>query len=135
MPFFAKLAIFWVGLYLAIYVLARFPNSRISRLAFSWHGPAPIPGERKSHLMFRLASYALGWLAQITFLFALGYVATLWRPSLAEETWFLALWAFTLPLLGGVALLGAILAGFAGLKAKAFGPDPTATIVQGWTKA
>jgi hypothetical protein len=135
MPFYAKLAIFWVGLYLAIYLLGRFPNSLISRLAFSWHGPVPVPGERKSHFLFRQAGYAVNWLAQIAFLFALGYVATWWRPSLGEETWFLALWAFALPIFGGMALLGAILAVCAALKAMLFGPNPTVVFAQGGNQA
>jgi hypothetical protein len=135
MSFYAKLAIFWVGLYLAIYLLARFPNSRISRLAFSWHGPVPSPGERKSHLMFRWAGYALSWLAQITFVFALGYVATWWRPSLADEMWFLALWAFALPIFGGMAFLGALMALLTGLKAQFLGPNPTLEFIQGGNQA
>ncbi len=80
--------------------------------------------------MFRWARYALSWLAQIALLFALGYVATWWRPSLAEETWFRALWAFALPIFAGMALLGAIMAVVGALKARCFGPNPTVVVVQ-----
>jgi hypothetical protein len=135
MPFLEKLAVFWVGVYVILYVLACFPKSRISHLAFSWHGPAPRPGERKDHFMFRLAGYALSWFAQVVFLFALGYLITWWRPSFGDETWFLALWAFALPIFGGMALLGAFMAVVSALKARLFGPNPTVVLVHGERQA
>jgi hypothetical protein len=93
-------------------------------LAFSWYGPVPHPGELKSHFLARWCVYALGWLAQILFLFACGYCFSLWFPEVAKTTLFLVLWAVTLPMLGGMALLGAAIAAGASLKAKYFGPNP-----------
>lgn len=129
MSFYAKLAVFWVAVFVTLWLLSRFPNSRISRLAFSWYGPKPSPGELKSRFLARWCTYALGWLAQILFVFACGYVASLWFPAIAENMLFLAVWSFALPLLGGTALLGAMLAAGASLKAKYVGPNPVFEVV------
>ena len=126
MSFYAKLAGFWVIVYAEVWLLARFPNSRVSRLAFSWQGPISVAGERKSEYLFRWAVCALGWLAQIAFVFAVGYLIAWWRPWIQDEWWFLAIWAFALPLLGGIAILGALGATLRALWAKLIGPNPTA---------
>ena len=124
MSFYGKLAIFWIGVYSALWLLSRFPNSKISQLAFTWHGPVPYFGELKSHYHWRWVLYALNWLAQIVILFAIGFVLAWWRPAWSDSVPFLVVWAFTLPLLAGIAILGAILAGLAALKAKLLGPNP-----------
>jgi hypothetical protein len=124
MSFYVKLSIFWALVYSAIWLLSRFPNSRISRIAFSWHGPIPTFGELKSHYLFRQCLYALGWLAQVLFLFACGYFAAWIHPPLADIVAFQALWAFALPLFGGMAFLGALMAAISALKARMIGPNP-----------
>jgi hypothetical protein len=124
MSFYAKLAVFWLIMYSAIWVLARYPSSKLSRFAFSWYGPVPFPGELKSQFMLRWCFYALGWLGQIAFVFACGYVAAWLHPPLTDAMLFLAFWAFALPLLAGMSLLGAIIAGGASLKARLLGPNP-----------
>lgn len=102
----------------------RFPNNKVARIAFSWHGPAPYQGEFKSHYLWRWVLYALNWLAQIIGLFAVGYLIVWWRPAWGETTAFLAIWAFALPLFAGMAIFGAALAALAALKAKFLGPNP-----------
>jgi hypothetical protein len=124
MSFYAKLAAFWVVVYAALWLLSRFPNSRVSRIAFSWHGPIPYRGEYKSHYFGRWCIYALTWFAQILFIFSCGYFVSSLFPHFANATLFLVVWAFALPLLGGTALLGAVLAACASLKAKYVGPNP-----------
>jgi hypothetical protein len=125
MSFYVKLSVFCTLVYSAIWLFSRFPNSHISRIAFSWHGPIPKFGELKSHYLLRWCLYALGWLAQVAFLFACGYFAVWVHPPLAETVPFLVFWAFALPLFGGIALLGALIAAASALKAKAIGPNPT----------
>ena len=97
MPFLEKLAVFWVGVYVILYVLACFPGSRISHLAFSWHGPAPRPGERKDHFMFRLAGYALSWFAQVVSCSPLATLLAGGVPPSATKRGFLRFGAFALP--------------------------------------
>ena len=135
MAFYVKVAAFWLLVIGAIWLLARFPGSRLSRLAFSWHGPRPAVGESKSHLMFRWATYSLAWLCQIILVSACGWLATWWHPPMADYQLFMAVWAFALPLLGGMALLGATLTVCAGLKARLIGPDPVFTMSDDGTLA
>lgn len=125
MPFSVKLAIFWAIVFATIRMLSRYPNSHLARIAFSWHGRIPEQGELKSHFLFRWFLYALMWLAQIAFVFACGYVAGWVHPPLAGTTPFLVFFIFALLLLGGMALLGALIAGISALKAKTLGPNPT----------
>jgi len=77
MPFNVKLAIFFVLLLGAVYLLHRNPHWKISQLAYSWHGPAPAEGETYVHYLLRWAGYAglhaLAFLAAISLSLALGY--------------------------------------------------------------
>ena len=74
--------------------------------------------------MLRWCLYALGWLALLGFAFAVGWVAAWLYPPLLETISFLAVWSFALPILGGMSLLGALLAAGASVKAYLFGPNP-----------
>jgi len=127
MSFYAKLAAFWIAVYAALWLLSRFPNSAVGRLAFSWYGPAPAVGEAKSRYLWRWAVYAVSWLAQILVVFAVGVLLLWWWPWLEQEMVFMAFWSFALPLLAGTALLGAVLAVLGALKASLFGPNPVFT--------
>jgi hypothetical protein len=124
MSFYAKLFVFWIVVHIVYRLALRYPGSRLSRIAFSWHGPVPHHGELKSHFLARRCAHALAWLSQILFVFACGYCISFWFPSVAETTPFLVVW-FVVSLLGGMALLGAAIAACASLKARYFGPDPT----------
>ena len=124
MSFYTKIALFYIFIYTSVRILSRFPDSLISQVVFSWYGPVPKTGELKSHYLFRWSIYALGWLMQILVVFACGYSAKYWYPMLIYEDWFLGIWFFAIPLLGMVALLGALIAGFTALKAKIIGPNP-----------
>ncbi len=125
MSFYTKIALFYIFIYTSVRLLSRFPKSLISRLAFSRYGPLPKFGELKSHYLLRWSLYALSWLMQLLVIFACGYSAKYWYPMLQYENWYLGFWFFALPLLGMVALLGALLAAIMALKAKTTGPNPT----------
>jgi hypothetical protein len=68
--------------------------------------------------------YAIGWLAQILVVFAVGLLLLWWYPSLEHEMFFMAYWFFALPLLAGTVLLGAVLAALGALKVRVIGPNP-----------
>jgi hypothetical protein len=53
-----------------------------------------------------------------------------WFPSLKESPTFLAVWAFGLPILAGMALLGAMIAFCSGLKARISGQNPVFTQIE-----
>lgn len=91
MSFYGKLAVFWAVVAATIWLVARFSSSPMARLALSWHGPVPSPGELRSHLLFRWCLYSLGWLAQIALVAACGYGAAWLHPPFTEATLFLAI--------------------------------------------
>ena len=117
----AKIAVFWVCVYVARWLLRRHPNSAISKLAFSWHGPFPAEGELKSSYYRRKAMFALGWLVQIAALLAL-VMYTMPRSKSIETPMMLAMFALTIGF--GMAALGALLAALASFKARWLGPNP-----------
>lgn len=123
MWFLVKMVVFWVVVIVAIRLLVIFPNNILSRIAFSRHGPVQLPGESRSHYLLRQSRYALGWLAQAAFLLACGWYAAQQFPELTDETWFLALFAVTLPVLGAIALIGALVAALGAVGARLYGPE------------
>lgn len=124
MPFEAKLALFWVVVWAALWWLRRNPHSPLAALAFSWHGPFPREGEKKSRFYVRQALFALGWLGQFLAVLAGGALLAWFKPELNDSTPFLLVFAFAMPFAAGIALLGALLAGAVALKAAILGPDP-----------
>ena len=125
MSFNEKLALFYIVIRITLWLLARYPQTRISKLAFSYYGPIPTAGEYKSHYYLRWAGYAIGWFSQILLILAIGVlVDAQFSLSTRYETSFLV-FLFASTILGGIALLGCALAFLAALKAKFIGPNPT----------
>lgn len=129
MPFEAKLAVFWVAVWAALWWLRRNPESLLASLALSWHGPFPREGENKSRFHVRQALFALGWLSQFLVVLAGGALLAWLEPDLSDTTAFLLVFAFAMPLAAAIALLGALLAGAVALKAAVLGPDPECVYV------
>jgi hypothetical protein len=127
MDFYAKLSVFWIALFGALWILARFPESRITRAAYSWQGPFPARGERYSHFMRRRSAHVFFWFVQSVVAFLALWIAIDWKPALAENALFMATW-FGLTLLAGTFLLSAAVLFTASLKHSLFGPDPTCVL-------
>ncbi len=123
----AKIAVFWVCIYLALWLLRRHPNSAISRFAFSWQGPFPAEGELKSSYYRRKAIFALGWLAQIAALLAL-VMYTMPRSKSIATPMMLAMFALAIGF--GMAVLGALLAALTSFKARWLGPNPAFSLIR-----
>ena len=123
MPFTVKLIVFWLVLLTALWLLRRFPESRISRLAFSWHGPTPIAGELKSAFLVRQSLHMLVWATQVLAVFCGVWLLAAYLHNGDSPTMFVVLW-IALPLLGATFLLAAILHACSALKAKWLGPNP-----------
>jgi hypothetical protein len=124
MNFYAKLAIFWVVLFGALWALRRFPESRAAYVAYSWQGPVPAHGERYSSFLQRRSRFLFGWFVQVAAVFFAMWVAVAWLPTLAESPVFLAFWvAFSL--LGGTFFLAFTIYSLQSLKHCILGPDPT----------
>ncbi|WP_280374720.1 hypothetical protein [Pseudomonas sp. BN515] len=124
MSFSAKLALFWIAILLVLAFIAFRPRSFVTRLLLTWHGPTPRDGERKSRYQLRWCLYSLICLVQIVLVFAIGYIASVAIPELMQSMFVMALIIFVLPLLGGMALLGALGALVASMKTRFVGPDP-----------
>jgi hypothetical protein len=99
------IAAFWVVVVVTIRLAVCFPRSLLARILFSEFGPAPNRGETKSDYLLRWARFAASWFIQAAFLFLVGWLVLDWEASLADSLYFLALWAVTIPVLGGIALL------------------------------
>jgi hypothetical protein len=118
------ITVFWVAVYVGVPILKRSPNSRLSRLAFTWIGPHPAPGERWSTFRLRWSIYSVWWLVHIAAVFSVLWIAVRHWPSIANQMWWQALW-FALPLGAGMALLAAVGFLISWGKARLVGPNPT----------
>jgi len=107
-PELLHIAAFWVVVVVIIRVAVCFPNSLLARILFSHHGPVPIRDEPKTEYLLRCARFRGSWFAQTLLLFAGGWVALGWDPSLADSLNFLVLWAVVIPTLAVLALLGSL---------------------------
>jgi len=114
---------FWAVVLVAIWLLAQFPDSLAARVIFSRQGPLPIPGESRSDYLLRWSAYWGGWLAQVLVVFGAGWVALRWEASLGDSMVFLVFWSVVVPVLGGVATLGALFALAASCWLRRFGRD------------
>jgi len=121
--FAAKLALFWLAVQVGLRLLRAAPGSLLSRLAFTWFGPVPREGERRSDFLLRNACFALGWLMQVTIVAALMVLLGEAVPALAANDVFFGLCGFAISIGAGMALLGALLAALGALKARTLGPD------------
>lgn len=123
MTFHAQLAVFWAVVLGGIWILRRFPDHPVSRLALDWRGPYPTDGELLSSFMRRRALYASKWVVQIVSVFLALALLAMWQPHLADTWVFMVFW-FALPLLAGTLMLAAILYGISAAKQHVFGPNP-----------
>src|SRR6267142_2173371 len=113
------------GVIAAVVVLLRvFANSFVSRVAFSWMGPAHKDGENWAAYQWRWAVYSFDWLIQILVLFALVNGVLVLFPQTQEHQ---LLWVlqFGLALGLGMALLAFVAFLVKAAKAYLFGPNPT----------
>ena len=126
----AQIALFYVGLWIFLRLLRRRPNSWASRLAFSWQGPFPVEGERRSAFLWRQALYAGGWLVQIVFAGALVVLAATLFPGVRESEAFALVTAFALAIGAGMAVVSGTYFALASFKASVVGPDPEFVVVR-----
>jgi hypothetical protein len=118
-----KIACFYTLVWVALWLLRRRSNSILSRFAFSWNGPFPIVGERKSQFQLRQAFFALNWLAQIALVSALLVVIHLYELlELVETLQFVLM--FALGIGAGMAVLSSIYCFLIAFWARYFGSDP-----------
>ncbi|HEX8012535.1 MAG TPA: hypothetical protein VF814_16615 [Casimicrobiaceae bacterium] len=103
-------AIFSLLTFAAIRLLARYPESRLGRIAFARLGPTPLRFELRSYYFLRWAAYAADWFVQALCVFAIGWSAWRVAPSLADSLPFVVLWLVVVPMLAIVSLAGAALA-------------------------
>jgi magnesium-transporting ATPase (P-type) len=109
MPFYVKLIIFWLVIFAIGYLLRRFPDSTISRIAFSWHGPSPKDKETLGHYMMRWGLFAFKHGAIIAIIFIVGiYIGEAINPDIYENTYFQVVFLFGLPILLAMAILGGV---------------------------
>lgn len=120
------IAVFYACIAGALFLLRLFPQSALSRLAFTWLGPVPRPGEYKSHYLWRWAGYAFAWFCQLLAVQLAAFYFSQSHQSLVETFLFQALFWFSIPMLGLVAFAGAVVAAVTALKTQLFGPNPKA---------
>ena len=96
---------FWIVVVVSIRLAVHFPRSFLARVFFTQFGPVPVHGETRGDYLLRYARFGGSWFAQALALFAVGWIALAWQPSLADSLYFLVLWAVIIPLLGGLAFL------------------------------
>jgi hypothetical protein len=124
MPNVIKIAFFWLAVWCAIKLLQRKPHSVLARIAFSWHGPFPGIGEKRSSFYFRQMRFALGWLVELLCVSAAIYIAAWLIPAVGAAETFLLICSFALTIGIGMALLGSFLATLVAVKALVLGPNP-----------
>ena len=107
---FVEIAVFWAVVFVAICVLARFPDSWPGRILFARQGPLPHRGELRSHYLLRWALFAADWLVQAMLVLAIGWGAMRLDPSLSGSLFFQVFWMVVVPLFAVVALLVSLLA-------------------------
>jgi hypothetical protein len=120
---FVEIAVFWAVVFVAICVLARFPDSWPGRILFARQGPQPLRGELRSHYLLRWALFAGGWLVQAMLVLAIGWEAMRLDPSLSGSLFFQVFWMVVVPLLAAVALLVSLLALIASLWRRYVGAE------------
>jgi len=124
MPNEIKIAIFWLAVWCSVKLLQRNPDSFLSKLAFSWNGPFPVVGEKRSAFYVRQVRYALGWFIELLFVSAALFLAAWLIPAVKAAETFLMLCSFALTIGVGMSVLGAFLAALVSAKARLWGPDP-----------
>jgi hypothetical protein len=117
------IAVFYGVIAAVLFLLRLFPTSSLSRLAFTWLGPAPKPLEYKSHYFWRWALYGFVWFCQLAAV-DLAVMQLLKLSPQLENSLVLQGFFFGFAMLSFVALGGALVAGTGALRAIMFGPNP-----------
>jgi hypothetical protein len=120
---FIEIAVFWAVVFVAICVVARFPESWPGRILFARQGPLPLRGEPRSRYLRRWALFAGGWFVQALLVLAIGWEAVRLDPSLSGSLFFQVFWMVVVPLLAVVALLVSLLALIASLWRRYIGAE------------
>lgn len=107
---FIEIAVFWTVVFVAICVLARFPESWAGRILFARQGPLPLRSEPRSRYLLRWAIFAAGWFGQALAVLAIGAAAWYIDPSLSASLFFQVFLLAVVPLLAAVALLASLVA-------------------------
>lgn len=120
---FAEIALFWLIVFVAICVLARYPESWLGRILFARQGPLPLRREARSSYLLRWSLFAASWLAQALVVLAIGWEAHYLDPSLSESLFFRVFWLVVVPLLAMAALLTSLCALSASLWRRYLGAE------------
>jgi hypothetical protein len=120
---FFQISLFWAAVFVAIWLLARFPESWLGRIMFARQGPLPLRGEAHSRYLMRWARYAAGWFVQAVVVLGVGWEARRLDPSLGQALFFEVFWLAVVPLLAAVALLGSLFALAASLWRRYLGAE------------
>lgn len=123
MSFEAKLIIFWVLLFTITWLVHRHPNTSLSTLASSWHGPIPRENELLSSFLLRQSTHAFSWALQTAFIITGLFLLELWFPELNQSNLYIAS-IFSTFLLGGTFLLATLVYFFQAIKQRWIGPNP-----------
>jgi len=116
-------AIFGISLYAVLWLLRRYPHSRIARLALTWHGPFPQIGELRSSYLFRRSMFVAKLLCQAIVIFCgLGLIVRLKAASL--ETSPIVLVAMGFMVICALLFIAALAYLCSALKARWLGPNP-----------
>lgn len=118
---FAFIIIFG-GLQLYLY---KFPNSRLIPFFTYWFGPYPHVGERQSNYLFRLSIFAASMsLVSLGLIFLGPLFSHKFHAPSENHPVSMAVFAFGLPLLAGMGLLGTLFCLIKAMWLKFTGNDP-----------
>jgi hypothetical protein len=107
---FVEIAVFWVVVFVAICVLARFPDSWPGRILFA-RQPRRIRSARTEACgLLRWALFAVELLFQVLLVLGMGWEAIRLDSWLSGLLFFQVFWMVVVPLLAAVALLVSLLA-------------------------
>lgn len=105
---FIEISLFWAAVFVAIWVVSRFPESWPGRVLFAHQGPLPVRGEPRSRYLMRWAKYAAGWFLQAALVLLIGWAGRQLDPALFDDLFFQVFWMVIVPLAAAVALLGSL---------------------------
>jgi hypothetical protein len=120
---FLEISLFWAVVFVAICLVARFPDSWPGRILFARQGPLPLRREPRSRYLLRWAAYDAGWFAQALLVLGIGWEALRLDPSLAQSLFFQVFWFAVVPLVAVVALLASLVALSAALWRRTLGAE------------
>ena len=107
MPFTLKLLIFWICVGAIFLYIRLYPRSFTAKFLLSRQGPIPKVNETEPAYLLRYGFWALRWFAALAIVWIIG--AYLFSAKMGESTILMVIFAFTIPILAAMALLGSIL--------------------------